>query len=326
MNKLGVFRGALLPWKNHRATHTNECTFLPHNRHRIVHSYESTSSQRHVIVCMQRSSQNNSTKKQSNKGSLNRYIPPSKEEAALRAEAEAPFRSVRVVLFGFGTVSAVLANLFSIPQIIGALANAPNAKSLFEAGQDVGINITALLLCLFFLQRDLQAREKQMARLLREDQLGACQIELANKRILRLGQLRGAARPVIIVGTHEQVSEAMRAAEEYKQALTERGVIILGVPLYSTTSSDGNPAMTLTSDELRWKALPIRLDEWKKWFDEQTSASNTDITAGLYIGLRMDGRVRASGKGCPPWGAFAAQLPPIEGFFGGFLDGMDGRV
>lgn len=29
-----------------------------------------------------------------------------------------------------------------------------------------------------------------MARLLREDELGACQLELANKKLLRLGQLR----------------------------------------------------------------------------------------------------------------------------------------
>ena len=35
-----------------------------------------------------------------------------------------------------------------------------------------------------------QAREKQMARLLREDELGACQLELANGRMLRLAQTR----------------------------------------------------------------------------------------------------------------------------------------
>lgn len=45
-----------------------------------------------------------------------------------------------------------------------------------------------------------------------------------------------------------------------------------------------------------------------------------------YVGLRLDGRVRASGRGCPPLDQFAAQLPPTDGFFGGFLDGMDGRV
>ena len=56
--------------------------------------------------------------------------------------------------------------------------------------------------------------------------------------------------------------------------------------------------------------------------------ANAPLDRGLYVGLRLDGRVRASGTGCPPWRAFAAQLPPMEGFFGagGIFDGMDGRV
>ena len=37
----------------------------------------------------------------------------------------------------------------------------------------------------------------------------------------------------------------------------------------------------------------------------------------LSVGLRIDGRVRASGSGSPPWAAFAAQLPPMEGVFKG---------
>jgi hypothetical protein len=45
-----------------------------------------------------------------------------------------------------------------------------------------------------------------------------------------------------------------------------------------------------------------------------------------YLSLRMDGRVRGSGVGYPPWQAFVAQLPPVKGMWSGLLDGMDGRV
>ena len=45
-----------------------------------------------------------------------------------------------------------------------------------------------------------------------------------------------------------------------------------------------------------------------------------------YLSLRMDGRVRGSGVGYPPWNAFVAQLPPVKGIWSGLLDGMDGRV
>ena len=76
----------------------------------------------------------------------------------------------------------------------------------------------------------------------------------------------------------------------------------------------------------RWRATPLRLDNWTAWFKEQAALANAPLDRGLYVGLRLDGRVRASGTGCPPWQKFALQLPPVEGVFGGFLDGMDGRV
>ena len=251
------------------------------------------------------------------------------EEASLRAEAEAPFRSFRIVIFGFGGVSAVLATLFSIPTVIGALAGAPNAKPVMDALQDILINVTALGVCGYLLRGDLQAREKQMARLLREDQLGMCQVELSNSKVLRLGQLRGSVRPVIIAGSSEQVASALNAAEKYRQALMERGVLVVGIPMYGDSREDeksNNPIPELTVDDLRWRAKPIRVQEWKSWFDEQAAASGKSSDQGLYVGLRLDGRVRASGRGCPPWDIFAAQLPPTDGFFGGLLDGMDGKV
>ena len=260
------------------------------------------------------------------------FRPPSKEEASLRAEAEAPFRSFRIVLFGFGVISAGLANLFSIPTLIGALAGAPNAKELSEALQDILINVTALGGCGWLLKRDLDGREKQMARLMREDQLGMCQVELANKKVLRLGQLRGAARPVIVVGSQEQVSNALKLAEKYRQPLMERGVLVIGIPIYPDGTEAGAEAgadqeiPALTKEDLRWRANPVRVNEWKAWFDEQAGASGKTVEQGLYVGLRLDGRVRASGRGSPPLDQFAASLPPTDGFFGGFLDGMDGRV
>lgn len=45
-----------------------------------------------------------------------------------------------------------------------------------------------------------------------------------------------------------------------------------------------------------------------------------------YLSLRLDGRVRGSGVGYPPWNAFVAQLPPQKGLWLGLFDGMDGRV
>ncbi len=85
--------------------------------------------------------------------------------------------------------------------------------------------------------------------------------------------------------------------------------------------------MASTKVHCRWRATPLRMGAWKDWFLEQMQLANKLPEKGLYIGLRLDGRVRASGTGQPPWQMFAAQLPPVKGgLFSGFLDGLDGRV
>lgn len=254
------------------------------------------------------------------------YKAPSREGAALRAEAESPFRVFRIVIFGFAIVSAGIATLFTIPSIIGSIGGAPNAKSSAEVGMDMGINVGAVALFTFLYRRDSAAREKQIDRLVREDELGACQLELANKRVLRLAQLRSFSRAVILAGSADQVRAALAAAEPFKADLVERGVLVIPLPMYGGTREDIDLIQQLSPDDLKWKACPIRTDQWKKWFDTQANAAGKVTAHGLYVGLRLDGRVRASGTGIPPWGAFVAQLPKSEGIFSGFLDGMDGRV
>ena len=63
----------------------------------------------------------------------------------------------------------------------------------------------------------------------------------------------------------------------------------------------------------RWKAIALRQGEWASWFDEQMKTANKQPEKGLYISLRMDGRVRGSGVGSPPWDRLAVALPPVSG-------------
>lgn len=58
----------------------------------------------------------------------------------------------------------------------------------------------------------------------------------------------------------------------------------------------------------------------------QTRVVVLTVSMCRYLSLRLDGRVRGSGVGYPPWNAFVAQLPPVKGIWTGLLDGMDGRV
>jgi len=76
----------------------------------------------------------------------------------------------------------------------------------------------------------------------------------------------------------------------------------------------------------RWQAKPLRLKGWAEWFEEQLSVSSAVSQQGLYVSLRLDGRVRASGTGIPPYGRLVEELAPMEGMWAGLGDGFDGRV
>eukprot|EP00195_Chlamydomonas_chlamydogama_P003167 CAMPEP_0202919384 /NCGR_PEP_ID=MMETSP1392-20130828/75718_1 /ASSEMBLY_ACC=CAM_ASM_000868 /TAXON_ID=225041 /ORGANISM="Chlamydomonas chlamydogama, Strain SAG 11-48b" /LENGTH=277 /DNA_ID=CAMNT_0049612727 /DNA_START=146 /DNA_END=979 /DNA_ORIENTATION=- len=268
-----------------------------------------------------------------------RHIPNAKfgidgsteeDRVRLRSEAEAPFRSLRLTLFGFSVVSSGLGALISVPQLLGALAGGRNALPLEEAGLNVAINMGALVVFGLLLRSDLQARDKQMARLTREEKLGALSVQLANGKVLPVSALRGSARIVIAAGTRAQVKSALEAAAPFKQELIRRGVLVLPLPIYGGEGEDEAVELPSPSkEELRWVATPIRLEGWRDWFEAQLKfASKAKTENGLFVGLRLDGRVRASGQGCPPWARFAAELAPLEGDdkWTGFFDGFDGRI
>jgi Low psii accumulation1 / Rep27 len=187
----------------------------------------------------------------------------------LRSEAEAPFRSLRLVLYGFSVVSASLATLISLPQLIGAVGGAPGALSIDTVLQNLAVNIGAITVrgwwvggasqqphlsrraaqavygvwllegtstgcqpycCLVYqlwsclvatmhvnytcavlqvfgllFRSDWQARDKQLARLAREEKLASLQLQLANGKRLAVRDLQDSARCVVVAGTPRQV-------------------------------------------------------------------------------------------------------------------------
>ena len=280
----------------------------------------------------------------------------------IRAEAEAPFRSFRIVIFGFMTISAMTANLFSLPQIAATLAQAPNAKSPQELVTDIAINLVALGLLGWLTKRDVDARELQLARVQvrcrtatlslillgetrshfaphrrvtpqREEDLGALTAELATGKRVRVSDLRGFCRPVLVIGTPAHVEAALEAAKPFQETLLASGVCLFPLPVLGDGWASAGPVPRGPEDEdKRWRATPLRMGDWKQWVLgqlETAGKSEAEVTErGLFVGLRLDGRVRSSGVGMPPFERYSYELAPVEGkgAWGGLMDGFDGRV
>ncbi|KAK9845516.1 hypothetical protein WJX81_008419 [Elliptochloris bilobata] len=258
----------------------------------------------------------------------------------IRSEVEAPFRALRLVFYGFFAVSASVGALIATTQVIAAWNHAPSALPLNDVLQSLGIDLGAVTVFALLFRSDYKAREKQMARLGREEGLSALSLRLATGKRIKLAQLRSFARVVLVAGTPAQVAAAMTAAEPYREELLARGVLVAEVPVFAAATTEAGAAGLATAppppvavdtagsngDDVRWRAAAVRPEEWRAWFEEQAGLASAGVERGLYVSLRLDGRVRGSGTGMPPWPRLVAQLPPTDGIFQGLLDGMDGRV
>ena len=245
----------------------------------------------------------------------------------MRSEAQAPFRVARMFLFGaFGanaTLGFGIATLQSVTKALGA----PNGPPLDQSLRNLGINLACAVFFGLLYKRDADGRDRQMARISREERLSNLKCELANGKVVSLYDLRGFSRVVVAAGDAAYCAAAIEAAESVRAPLVERGVLL--VPVITQTSNDASSTDAtlppVREDDRRFRATPVSPDKWARWLDEQKREAGVAEGKGVYVGLRMDGRVRSSGVGVPPWERFAAELPPTDSW-GGVMDGFDGRV
>lgn len=252
--------------------------------------------------------------------------------AKIRSEVLSPFRSVRMFFYLAFMASGALGGLIALTQLIPALASPARAAGAADILKGLGIDVAAVLLFAFLYSRENKAKNAQVARLTREENLSRLKLRVGEgSRVVPLSELRGSARLVIVAGPAEFVAESFRRSKPFLKELMERGVLVVPIPTDGSTpalqfdESEEEDEIGKKSKRL-WQLTPVYTSEWAKWLDDQKKLANVPLDSPVYLSLRMDGRVRGSGVGYPPWQAFVAQLPPVKGMWSGLLDGMDGRV
>ncbi|XP_057534439.1 protein LOW PSII ACCUMULATION 1, chloroplastic [Amaranthus tricolor] len=251
--------------------------------------------------------------------------------AKIRSEVLSPFRSVRMFFYLAFIASGSLGGLIALTQLIGALANPVRAAEVPEIAKGLGIDVAAVSVFAFLYSRDNKAKNAQIARLAREETLSNLKIRVDDRRTIPINSLRGIARLVVVAGPGSFIAESFKLSEAFTEGLVERGVLVVpfatdgDFPTFEFDESEDMEQLTSKRRRL-WQLRPFNVSEWSKWLDEQKKLANVSSESPVYMSLRMDGRVRGSGVGYPPWNAFVAQLPPVKGIWSGLLDGMDGRV
>ncbi|GAA0140378.1 hypothetical protein LIER_01739 [Lithospermum erythrorhizon] len=251
--------------------------------------------------------------------------------AKIRSEVLTPFRSVRMFFYLAFIASGGLGGLIATSRLIGALSNPSRAPEVPEIAQGLVIDIGAVSIFALLYFRENKAKNAQIARLSREENLSNLKLRLDENKVLPVSAFRGIARLVILSGPATYILEAFKLSEPHTEGLLERGVLVVpfatdgNLPNFNFDESEESKDITTKRRRL-WQLSPMLVNEWSKWLDAQKELANVPPESPVYISLRLDGRVRGSGVGYPSWNALVAQLPPVKGMWTGLLDGFDGRV
>lgn len=264
-----------------------------------------------------------------------------RRDLKLISEVQAPFRGVRKFFYVAFTAAAGISLFFTIPRLFFAIKGGEGAPDILATTQNAAINIGGIVVFVALFIWDNKKEEEQLAQISRNETLSRLPLRLSTNRVVELVQLRDTARPVILAGKKETVSLAIQKAERFRMDLLNRGVILVpviwgdkesqiekrgfGGPKKATASlpsvgedfetrAQSITAKTKLKSEIRFKAEVVAPGEWERWIKDQQKSEGVTPGEDVYIILRLDGRVRRSGRGLPDWNQIVKELPPMETF------------
>lgn len=168
--------------------------------------------------------------------------------------------------------SGSLGGFIALSQLIGALVNPSRGADIAEILKGLGIDLGAVSTFAFLYYRENNAKNAQVARLSREENLSNLKLRIDEKRVVPLSAFRGIARLVIVAGPASFIEEAFRRSEPFSESLLDRGILV--VPFVT----DGNsPKLEFKDEEGEeetkginarrkrlWQLAPIFNADWSK--------------------------------------------------------------
>lgn len=261
--------------------------------------------------------------------------------AKLRAEAASPFQFVRLFLFGGLSAGAALGGIVSTARLVAAFGG---TYDLQESAQTFGINVACLAVLGFLFKRELDSRQKNISQAAKEEELAQLQVCVSRDgdRAVPISAFRGMYRPIIIAGSKGQVKKSVAKAATYAPMFAKRGIVVIpvvlnetdldekiqllkedasfGVKGFSPSSSSSAAPATPSKPSEKWKLLPHDVDEWREWIGN-LGIDAEGATTEVYAQIQLDGVVRSSGRGPPPFEKLISDIPELDSVVSKFGDG-----
>eukprot|EP00168_Porphyra_purpurea_P007380 TRINITY_DN1926_c0_g1_i1.p2 TRINITY_DN1926_c0_g1~~TRINITY_DN1926_c0_g1_i1.p2 ORF type:complete len:299 (+),score=102.67 TRINITY_DN1926_c0_g1_i1:511-1407(+) len=239
--------------------------------------------------------------------------PSYSQATRLREETEAPFRKARMFVFGASAASAGVGSLVAASRVVAAAVGVRGVQPLDETLPNLAINAGVLLTCAFLLRQEVRTGERRMSRLARGASLARLKVTVPPKEVItKLGGLRSKRRLVILAGREPILTAAVASAEQFKEALYDRRILV--VPLLLPPAA-GAAEAEVTFPTGNWIASPVLASEWLEWFAEEKVAAkvNEERAADevLVIIVKFNGRVGSRSMGMPAWSQLVGDIDTI---------------
>ncbi|CAE5956380.1 unnamed protein product [Arabidopsis arenosa] len=263
-----------------------------------------------------------------------------RRDLKLISEVRAPFRGFRKFFYFAFAAAAGISTFFTVPRLIQAIRGGDGAPDLLETTGNAAINIGGIVVLVSLFLWENKKEEEQMVQITRDETLSRLPLRLSTNRVVELVQLRDTVRPVILAGKKETVTLAMQKADRFRTELLRRGVLLVpvvwgerktpeiekkgfGASSKAATSlpsigedfdtrAQSVVAQSKLKGEIRFKAETVSPGEWERWIRDQQISEGVNPGDDVYIILRLDGRVRRSGRGMPDWAEISKELPTMD--------------
>lgn len=239
--------------------------------------------------------------------------PKYSQRARFREEIEAPFRKVRMFVYGGSAASAGVGLFISSTRIIASLTGVDGVQPLSETIPNVGINLLVITICALLLRYENKSGTKRLERISRGAKLAALRIVNPEERIVKLSSLRRNNRVVIIAGKPAIVLKTLDQAYEAREQLRELSLQV--VPIFTGVDSVEESKIELPENDGNFLLASYDKKSWKEWLDiEQNVARKTfgdKIDECLVVFVRLDGLVGARMAGTPDFGRIVESVKSL---------------
>ncbi|CAM9734492.1 unnamed protein product [Ectocarpus sp. 4 AP-2014] len=248
----------------------------------------------------------------------------------LRVEAESPFRKRNSILASFSFFFfAPPGVFFGGGRTIALTQGIDQGQSMTELLTNIAVDVTAIVVCVGLVKRDLDAQEGRMARMEIGAKLAGLKVRLQTKDDLSTVTLsalrrdRGRDKRVaVLVGGAETVKSSLESALPYGPALETSDILIVPLVLESRPGMTGGGADMFRASGAESDlesavgsahvALPVALNRWQEYIDSEVETALSQgidpLKEGFSLVLKKNGRIGARSKGCPPWGTLVGDV------------------